>query len=591
MFKTLLQRLLFFSVLCITAANCYAASITFRIDMSNQAVTSGVYLGADWNGWNPAAFNLMTDNNGDGIYEVTIDIAPGSYNYRACIGQGWDNFESLAGTGCGAGPQGADRNIVVTTTDTVLDVFCFGSCTDCLANVNVTLRVSMINETVAAQGVHVSGSFNGWNTEATVLNSAGGNIYEVTVSLSPGTIHEYKFLNGNTWGTEEIVFGPCELSSNRYFTVPETDVVLDVVCFRYCNSDCSPVTGTKIACIGDSVTWGAGVADRYNDNYPFQLRDLLGTGYAVENFGNSGKTMLINGDDPYWNTSQYSYSQLYSPDVVFIMLGSNDSKAWNYPAMPEQFSQNYVTMINAFRAMPQHPEVYAVLPPKAYSAAYGIDDYVIVNSIIPDIKALAYANAVNIIDMHQATMGIPAQFPDGVHPDGAGSGVIAAKDFTILTTPKPVISQSGAILNTTQGFGYQWYLNGNAIVGATGQNYTAMALGIYTVGVKLSETTEDFLISEQLNVETLEAVGQSTVLDSIIIYPNPGNVLQLHFAKRGHYKMSIFSVSGQVIFSEELAAEAGNYILGETERLASGLYLVRIVSEDGSTATKKWNKD
>jgi len=337
--------------------------------MSNQVVTSGVYLGADWNQWNPAAFNLMTDSNGDGIYEVTITIAPGSYNYRASIGQGWDNFESLVGTGCGAGPQGADRNIVVTNADTVLDVYCFGSCSSCTTNVNVTFRVNMANETVAPEGVHVSGSFNGWNTTISPMNNVGGSIYEVSLPLSPGTIHEYKFLNGNSWGTEEIVFGDCELSSNRYLTVPAANAVLDLTCFGHCSGDCSSLTGIRIACIGDSVTWGAGVEDRYSDNYPFQLRDLLGNEYAVENFGNSGKTMLVNGDDPYWNTTQYTYSQLYAPDIILLMLGSNDSKAWNYPAMPEQFGENYLTMINAFRALPQHPEVYAVLPPKAYSSA------------------------------------------------------------------------------------------------------------------------------------------------------------------------------------------------------------------------------
>lgn len=588
--KNFTQKVLLLLCLFFSALYSHATNITFRVDMSNQTVTSGVYLGADWNGWNMAAFNQMTDANGDGIYEVTVDIAPGSYNYRVTIGLDWNAFENLTGTSCGAGPQGADRNVVVTNTDTVLDVYCFNSCSACLSNVNVTFRVNMSNVDVSPQGIHIAGTFNSWNPGGTLLTNTSGNIYEVTLPLSPGTIHEYKFLNGNSWGSEEIVFGPCELSSNRFFTVPKTDSILDLVCFGYCSSDCYPLSGTKVACIGDSVTWGAGVVDRYNDNYPFQLRDLLGNGYAVENFGNSGKTMLLHGDDPYWNTAQYTYSQLYAPNIVLIMLGTNDSKAWNYPAMPAEFKQDYVNMIKAFRALPTHPEVYAVFPSKAYSTVYGINDGVIFDAIIPDIKALAYANGVNIIDMYVATQGVSVNFPDGVHPNAAGSAIIAVKDYSMLTTPKPVIIQKGTALSVSDGFGFQWYLNGSPISGANNSDYTVLATGTYTVGVKINQTTDDFLISAPLEMTTLSLQNENALLNAIVVSPNPGNVLQINFKTSGNYKLSVVSISGQIVLSDCLFLAKGQYKMPGSEQLEAGLYLLKIVSADGSTVIKKWNK-
>ena len=583
--KVLLILGLFFSVLY-----GHATNITFRVDMSKQTVTSGVYLGADWNGWNMAAFNQMTDSNGDGIYEVTVDIAPGSYNYRVTIGLDWNAFENLTGTSCGAGPQGADRTIVVTNTDKVLDVYCFNSCSACLSNVNVTFRVNMSNVAVSPQGIHVAGTFNSWNPAGTLLTNTSGNIYEVTLPLSPGTIHEYKFLNGNSWGSEEIVFGPCELSSNRFFNVPKIDSVLDLVCFGYCSSDCSPLSGIKVACIGDSVTWGAGVVDRYNDNYPFQLRDLLGNGYVVENFGNSGKTMLLHGDDPYCNTAQYTYSKLYAPKIVLIMLGTNDSKAWNYPVMPAEFNQDYVSMINAFRALPTHPEVYTVFPTKAYSTVYGINDGVISDAIIPSIKALAYANGVNIIDMYKATQGVSVNFPDGVHPNAAGSAIIAAKDYSMLTTPKPAIIQKGAVLSLSDGFGFQWYLNGSPISGANNSDYTVLATGAYSVGVKINQNTDDFLISEPLVMTTLGLQNENELSNAIVVSPNPGNVLQINFKTSGNYKLSVVSISGQVVLTDCLYLAKGQYKMARSEKLEVGLYLLKIVSADGSTVIKKWNK-
>jgi lysophospholipase L1-like esterase len=588
--KNFTQKVLMLLCLIFSALYSHATNITFQVDMTKQKVTSGVYLGADWNGWNMSAFNQMTDPDGDGIYKVTVDIAPGSYNYRTTIGLDWNAFENLTGMSCGAGPQGADRNIVVTNTDTVLDVYCFNSCSACVPNVNITFRVNMSSIAVAPQGIHVAGTFNSWNPSGTLLTNISGSIYEVTLPLSPGTILEYKFLNGNSWGSEEIVFGPCELSSNRFFTVPKTDSVLDMVCFGYCSSDCAPLSGIKVACIGDSVTWGAGIVDRYNDNYPFQLRDLLGNGYATENFGNSGKTMLLHGDDPYWNTAQYKYSQLYGPNIVLIMLGTNDSKAWNYPMMPAEFNQDYLSMINAFRALPTHPEVYAVFPPKAYSTVYGINDGVISDAIIPKIKALAYANGVNIIDMHLATQGVSGNFPDGVHPNAAGSAIIATKDYSILTAPKPVIIQKGNALSVSDGFGFQWYLNGKLISGANNSNYTALATGTYTVGVKINQMTDDFLVSAPFVMTTLSKQNENALSNTIVVSPNPGNVLQIDFETRGNYKLSVFSISGKVVLSDFIYSANGHYKMRGSEQLEAGLYLLKIVSGDGSTVIKKWNK-
>jgi lysophospholipase L1-like esterase len=585
-----LSKLLLLVSLFLLGAQGRAANITFRMDMSNQAVTSNVYLGGDWNGWNMAAFNMMTDANADGIYEVTVNIAPGTYNYRATIGLDWNNFENLTGSGCGAGPSGADRSVVVTNTDTVLDVYCFNSCGACSPNVNITFRVNLGSAAVSAQGVHVAGSFNGWNPTATLLTNTTGTIYEATMSLNPGTIHEYKFLNGTSWDTAEIVFGPCELSSNRYFTVPESDTVLNLVCFGYCSSDCSPLLGTRVACIGDSNTWGAGIANRYDDSYPVQLRNLLGAGYAVENFGNSGKTMLVNGDDTYWNTAQYAYSQLYSPNIVIIMLGSNDSKSWNYPAMPQQFGPDYLAMVNAYRAMPQSPQIYAVLPPKAYNAAYGIDDNVISNNIIPEIKALAYANAINIIDINHATQAMAGNFPDGVHFNATGAGIVATKDFNVLTFPKPVINQLENVLSIPGGYAFQWYLNGNPIAGATEPAYTASTTGTYRVGVKIAQATDDFLISEPLAVTALGTTNKDLLTNAVVVYPNPGKNLQLAFSNAGQYTISVISLSGQVIVSDTVNVPAGSYEMAKTSALSNGCYLIKIVSENGSTTVKKWNK-
>lgn len=108
------------------------------------------------------------------------------------------------------------------------------------AQVDVTFKVDMTGQTVSADGVHVVGSINGWNTTATPLTQEGTtNIYSATIELSAGW-YQYKFLNGNAWGTDEPkATYPCALTNgNRFVAIGEAslgNVVLAIVPFGGCN--------------------------------------------------------------------------------------------------------------------------------------------------------------------------------------------------------------------------------------------------------------------------------------------------------------------------------------------------------------------
>ena len=107
------------------------------------------------------------------------------------------------------------------------------------AQVDVTFKVDMTGQTVDANGVHVAGSINGWNTSANQLNQEGAtNIYSAVIQLNEGW-YEYKFLNGNAWGTEESASYPCAPSNgNRFLYINNSgsDVILEPVPFNGCNA-------------------------------------------------------------------------------------------------------------------------------------------------------------------------------------------------------------------------------------------------------------------------------------------------------------------------------------------------------------------
>jgi hypothetical protein len=104
------------------------------------------------------------------------------------------------------------------------------------AQVNVTFSVDMSNETVAAEGIHIAGDFQGWNPSGTPLSDQGGGIYAVTLSLAAGA-YEFKFINGNDWPQEELVPDACRANlsgnTNRRIEVGMMDATY-AVCFSNC---------------------------------------------------------------------------------------------------------------------------------------------------------------------------------------------------------------------------------------------------------------------------------------------------------------------------------------------------------------------
>lgn len=194
------------------------------------------------------------------------------------------------------------------------------------------------------------------------------------------------------------------------------------------NSGAIPQAKKKVALIGDSIT-DMGI-------YPSELQKLLGTDYIVRNYGESGHTMLKSGDYPYWNTQDYIDSTNWLPDIVVIMLGTNDSKGYNWEdgTNANEFYENYKEMINHYKNLSSHPRVYVNTCPTAYTTLVGdISDQIISGQIIPLILQAVDETDTSVIDVHSSTAGMPENFPDKVHPNTAGSRVIAASVCTGIT--------------------------------------------------------------------------------------------------------------------------------------------------------------
>jgi hypothetical protein len=105
----------------------------------------------------------------------------------------------------------------------------------------------MANQTVSPLGVHVAGSFQGWNPGSTVMTQIPSTtMYEVMVYVDENSTHQYKFINGNDWPESEVVPGACGVDNgfggyNRTVSVTTGMYAADVVCFGECTL-CTPAT-------------------------------------------------------------------------------------------------------------------------------------------------------------------------------------------------------------------------------------------------------------------------------------------------------------------------------------------------------------
>ncbi|MBN1997543.1 discoidin domain-containing protein [candidate division KSB1 bacterium] len=200
-------------------------------------------------------------------------------------------------------------------------------------------------------------------------------------------------------------------------------LLISFIIFITCYPLFASLDTLRIACVGNSITYGDGIGTRALDSYPYQLERLLGPGYDAENFGNSGRTMLRHGDFPLWNEVQFTNALTFKPDIVIILLGTNDSKPQNW-AYKDEYIPDYIAMIDTFRTV-SNPTIYACYPPPSFSDAWGIRDSIITVDIMPMIDQIIDSTGVSLIDFYTPFIGKGALFPDGIHPSTQGATVMA----------------------------------------------------------------------------------------------------------------------------------------------------------------------
>ena len=191
----------------------------------------------------------------------------------------------------------------------------------------------------------------------------------------------------------------------------------------------------KVACIGNSVTYGMTHKNPAKTSYPTQLQQMLGEGYDVRNFGHSGATLISKGYRPYINLPEYKAALEFAPDIAIIHLGLNDTDPRCWPNYRDYFYGDYMNIINELRNANPKVEVYVcrMTPIFHWHRRFksGTRDwYWQIQEVIEDI---AKYEKFELIDLSRYIYHCPNLMPDALHPNEQGAGIIAKQVYSAIT--------------------------------------------------------------------------------------------------------------------------------------------------------------
>ena len=582
--KTLLS-LLMFAVLALTLqAQNY--NLTLQVDMRALMVSAnGVHVagslqmpsGAVAN-WDPA-ITALTDANADGIYDVTLSLPAGSYEYKFVNGNAWGSDENPIPAACNVN---GNRGVTVAA-DMVVPVHAYASCDPNPAGNPVIFQVNIGAGTVTGD-VTVAGNFQmaagypaDWDNTTTIMDLVPGtNMYQKTVWLNVTDTFQYKFINSGGW---ESVPGACAVGGNREMIVANANgfITPDV-----CISDCAPCPSG----IPDSIYVKFQV-NMANQDYPYApyssvIADTVSVAGAFQGWS-PGNTVLTdaNGDKVY-------------DVVVKVQMNSTsgykfiNGKAWGKDeAVPPMCG---VGGNREFVASGVAANDTLVLPVVCF-AECGAN----CTPVGPPINVTFRVDLSNEINYGggpyiAGTFQTPSFWNKTACPLTELTPATAPRIFSYTQLVKPVVVE------------YKYWLGPSVTMSgdSTAENADFAALGCGApsgVGgsnrlLNLFGVTQDtilpIIIFNSCEISSVNIEEDLNKGGIFVISPNPtNNVATVSFGNKNNasYNVSIMNVTGQVVYTKT-NVQTDNVVVRKSD-IGSGMFFVTVRNAQGEVAVRK----
>lgn len=190
----------------------------------------------------------------------------------------------------------------------------------------------------------------------------------------------------------------------------------------------------RVACIGDSITYGSGIKDR-KMTYPAQLQKLLGDKYEVQNFGNPGRGVLKkskrgSGKRGYIFMAEHKKALEFEPHIVICNLGIND--VMDFDKYSADFVGDYKDLLESYKTLDTYPRliVWRDLAPLFKGQKFFEDPRI--EKLNDAIAKVAAEMKIENLNMAKPFRGKGELFPDHIHPNAAGATIIAKETAKML---------------------------------------------------------------------------------------------------------------------------------------------------------------
>ena len=273
-----------------------------------------------------------------------------------------------------------------------------------------------------------------------------------------------------------------------------------LLCMAFAINTIMAAEPIRVACIGNSVTYGYGHSTPNATSYPTRLGQMLGYGYEVRNFGHSGATLLFRGHRPYIQQQAWRDVLAFAPDKAIIHLGLNDTDPRNWPNYRNEFIPNYIAIIDSLREVNPNVEVWVCRMTPIFHGHRRFksgtrDWHAQIQEAIEEVALLANTH---LIDLHTPLYHRPDLFADALHPNAEGAQILAETVYSAMTgdyggLQLPAIYSSHMVIQRNKPFSLRGTANAGrkitAQLGKEKQHTTAAADGSWEITFKARKST------------------------------------------------------------------------------------------------------
>ncbi len=239
-----------------TSGGIPTAEVTFKLNMNEFGGTfTKAYVSGSFNSWSGDG-NELLDADGDKIYEATLTLPVGLYEYKFTL-DNWTQQEAFSPTSTCTNTTVDGSNVftnrkLVLSADATVGPVCYNSCYGCGDAVKITVNLGMGSYTPDPGGVYLAGGLDfgppGGRFKMTDLD--GDGVFSIQIERQRGYSTFYDFANGACpdYSCKENLEGqPCAVVTNyndRWLPAVQQDTVV-ATCFASCADNAACIVGTN----------------------------------------------------------------------------------------------------------------------------------------------------------------------------------------------------------------------------------------------------------------------------------------------------------------------------------------------------------